>query len=96
MAWETVAACLPHLSRQVVGIIEVMWWSGMRPAEAVALRPADIARSGPLWTYRTRHHKTLHSDRERIVVFGPRAQEVLGPFLDRVPPSDPERPVFLP
>jgi len=57
VAWETVEACLPHLSRQVVGIVELMWWSGMRPAEAVALRPADIERGGALWTYRPRRRR---------------------------------------
>ena len=94
VARQHVLAVLPHVSRQVAGIVELMWWSGMRPSEAIALRPVDLDRGGALWEYRLRHHKTLHHGQERTVYLGPKAQEVLRPFLQRVPAPDPERPVF--
>src|SRR5262249_34913459 len=34
-----------------------------------------------VWEYRPAHHKTKHRDRRRIVPIGPRAQDVLRPYL---------------
>lgn len=91
---EHVDAVLPRVSRQIAGIVELMWWSGMRSSEALAVRLADIDQTGDLWEYKLRHHKTLHHGKERIVILGPKAQEVLRPFLMRVPAPDPELPLF--
>ena len=91
---EHVDAILPHVSRQIAGIVELMWWSGMRPSEALALRPADIDTTGDVWDYKLVHHKTLHHGKERTVPLGPKAQDVLRPFLMRVPIPDPELPLF--
>ena len=94
VAREHVDAILPHVSRQIAGIVELMWWSGMRPSEALAVRLADIDQAGDLWEYKLRHHKTIHHGKERTVILGPRAQDVLRPFLMRVPAPDPELPLF--
>lgn len=96
VAWADVEATLPHIARQVAAMVLLQWWSGCRPGEATALRPGDIDRSGKLWIYRPPHHKTEHLGRDREIAFGPHAQEVLRPFLDRCPPPDPERPLFRP
>jgi site-specific recombinase XerD len=53
----------------------------------VGLRPIDIemdAHSG-VWTYRPEVHKNAYREKERVVYFGPRAQEVLRPFLSDRP-----------
>jgi integrase len=94
VARERVEATLPHVSRQIAGIVELMWWSGMRPSEALAVRLADIDRTGDLWEYKLRYHKTLHHGKERVVILGPKARAVLRPFLMRVPAPDPESPLF--
>ena len=96
VACEHVEAVLPHVSRPLAGIIELMWHTGMRPGEACQLRPADLDRSGAVWFYRPRSHKTQHFGRERVVPIGPRGQKVLRRFLSRVPAPAPEAPLFSP
>jgi integrase len=54
--------------------------------------PAPIGDDAPVWCYRPEGHKTEHHGIERRVYIGPRAQEVLRPYLDR----DPEAYCFCP
>jgi len=96
VSWEHVEATLPHVSRHVAGLIELMWHTGMRPGEACQLRPADLEKSGNVWFYRPRSHKTEHFNRERVIPIGPRGQEVLRRFLSRVPEPSPDAPLFSP
>jgi integrase len=52
----------------------------------MAMRPCDISRGADgVWVYRPREHKTEHFGAVRHVLMGPRAQEVLRPWLDRAP-----------
>jgi integrase len=80
---EHVEATLPHVSRQVAAMIQLQRFAGMRPGEVVLLRPCDVDRSGPIWVYKPLRHKTQYRSQEREVFFGPRAQEVLRPWLLR-------------
>lgn len=64
-------------------MIRLQRWTGMRPGEVCAIRPADIDRSHSIWVYRPAEHKTQHRDRTRVIHIGPRAQEVLLPYLSR-------------
>jgi len=76
-----VDAVLPHVARQVAAMIELQWWSGMRPQEVVQMRMAEIDRGGRVWLYRPRDHKVEHHGMERVVPLGPQCQAVLGPFV---------------
>lgn len=79
-----VDAVLPHVSAQVAAMIELQRLTGMRPGEAVEIRPADITfRTDGLWSYRPPSHKNEHHDLERLVLIGPKAQKVLHPWLSR-------------
>jgi len=49
-----------HVSRQVAAMIDLQLLSGARPGEIVQIRPCDIDRTGPTWTYRPPEHKTEH------------------------------------
>ena len=50
------------------------------------MRPCDVAQGADgLWVCRPSEHKTEHHDATRVVLIGPRAQEVLRPWLDRAP-----------
>ncbi len=89
---ELLDAVLPRVSSQVAAMIRLQLFTGMRPGEVVQMRPCDIDRSEKVWTYTPAHHKTEHHGHERVVLLGPRAQKVLGPFLDRAP----EAPLFSP
>lgn len=92
-----VEAVLPHVSRQVAAMVRLQWLTGMRPQEVVQMRMADIDRGGRVWIYRPKDHKVEHHGIERVVPLGPKAQEVLAPFLSLDPlaalfsPQDAER-----
>lgn len=72
---------IDHPSATLASMVRIQLLTGMRPGELVAMRTSDIDRTGEIWIYRPRSHKTLHRDRERIVYLGPRCQEILTPIL---------------
>jgi integrase len=78
-AW--IDAVLPRVSRQVSALIELQLLTGMRPGEACAMRRRDIDTSGDVWIYRPEHHKTEHHGHERVIALGPKAIELIRPFL---------------
>ena len=85
-------AVLPHLSRQLRALVELMWLAGMRVGKVLAMTTGRIDRTGLTWEYRPETHKTAHHGRERVVALGPRAQEVVLPFLR----ADPSAALFSP
>jgi integrase len=86
VAEEVVQATLPHLSPQVAAMVRLQLLSAARPGEVAAIRPRDVDRSDAgCWIYRPGSHKTQHHGKERVIFLGPRAQEVLRPWLDRAP-----------
>jgi integrase len=83
VAHAHVDAVLPHVSRQVRAMIELQLVTGARPGEVAAMCPGDVDRTGNVWVYRPRTHKTAHHGHERLVYLGPKAQSLLTPFLLR-------------
>jgi integrase len=78
-----VQRTLPHLPPIVCDMVRVQRLTGMRPNEVCIMRPCDIDRSGEIWLYRPRVHKTDWRGKERVILIGPRAQAVLAPYLLR-------------
>lgn len=76
-----VDAVRPHVAPQVWAMIELQRLAGMRPNEVCVMRTGDITMSGGVWEYRPIEHKMEHAERDRVVYFGPRAQQVLKPWL---------------
>jgi integrase len=87
VADEVVDATLPYLGSVTADMVRFQRLTGCRPAEVCMLRPGDIDRSGDVWQFVPREHKTEHHDKSRIIVIGPRAQELLRPYLLRAPSS---------
>ncbi len=89
VAAEQVEATLPHMPLLVQVMVEFQRLTGCRPDEVCRVRPLDIDMSNPAcWIYRPGsdagefgEHKTAHHDQERLILIGPRAQEVLRPYL---------------
>jgi integrase len=71
-------------------MIRLQQFSGMRPGEVVRMRLADIDRSAETWVYTLQKHKTAHHGHARMIFLGPKAQQVLAPFLT----LDPNRYLF--
>ncbi len=83
---EHIEAVLPHVSPTVATMIRVQRLTGMRPQEVILMRAVDIDMSDPTcWVYRPHRSKGEHHDRDRVVYFGARCQELLRPYLEHDP-----------
>ena len=78
---EFVDATLRFLPPTVAAMVELQRVTGMRSGELSAMRGSDLDTSGPIWTYLPASHKTQHYGRERPIYLGPRAQEIIKPYL---------------
>ena len=76
-----IEAVLPHVTPQLRTMIELQRLTGMRPGEVVAMRGRDLDTTGKIWTYTPESHKTEHHDKQRVIYLGPKAQQVLEPWL---------------
>lgn len=85
---EHVQAVLPFVPPVIRTMILVQRLCGGRPQDLVEMKPRDIDRSGAVWMYWPRRHKSEHHERERVVFLGPRAQELLTPYLDAIRPDE--------
>jgi integrase len=88
VAEATVLATLSHVLPPVRALVELQLLTGMRPGEAVIMRSCDLDMSGKAWLYRpgsdqgrAGRHKTAHHGHPRVIALGPKAQEVIRPFL---------------
>lgn len=90
--WQDVEPVLEAVSRPVRAMIRLQWLTAMRPCEVVSVVPLEIDRSGEIWVYAPRHHKNRWRGTERRIPLGPKAQQVLAPFLLRGPMD----PLFSP
>ena len=79
----SIAAVLPHVSREVAAMIELQRLTGMRPGEVVLMRTGDIDTTGKVWTYIPHHHKTAYRERQRTVYLGPQAQSIAKPWIKK-------------
>jgi site-specific recombinase XerD len=76
-----VDAVQPYVPRQVWAMVALERLTGMRPGEVTAMRTLDINTAGSIWEYRPDSHKTEHHGKDRVIFLGPKAQEVLRPWL---------------
>lgn len=78
---QHVHAIKDHVSRQVWAMIELQLLTGMRSDEVTGMRPVDLNTTGKNWIYSPPRHKNLHRGHRRDVALGPRARQILEPFL---------------
>lgn len=76
-----VDAVLEVVSTPVRAMIELQRLTGMRSGEVTIMRGCDLDTTGKIWVYRPSAHKTEHHAHERVIFLGPRAQEIVQPFL---------------
>jgi integrase len=62
-------------------MIQLQKHTGMRPGEVCIMRTADLDTTGEVWSYTPHRHKTEHHGKQRVIYLGPRAREVLRPWL---------------
>jgi integrase len=76
-----IDAVLQVAPRQIAAMVQLQLLTGMRPGEVTMIRAAELDMTGRMWAYAPQSHKTEHHGRNRVVYLGPKAQEVLRPFL---------------
>lgn len=102
--WEAVEKTLPRMQAAPRDLLTVQYLAGMRPVEACHLRACDIdfggrVPDGPqfpgLWVFVVppEANKNHHRGKTRHVFLGPKAQEVLKPYLEK---RTPEQYLFSP
>jgi integrase len=85
-----IQAILPHLNATVRAMVELQALTGMRPGEVWSITTGQIERAGEVWIYRPCLHKNVDRGQDRAIPLGPRAQEVVKPWLR----ADPDAPLF--
>jgi len=88
VAVAVVEATLPHLLPQVRAMVQLQLLTGMRPGEVIRMRGIDLETTGKVWLYRPGSdrgphgvHKSAWRGKSRVVMLGPKAQEILRPWL---------------
>jgi len=76
-----INAVKPFVSEQVWALIQLQLFTGARAGELVSMRSTELDTSDKIWIYRPADHKTAHHGIERSIYIGPRAQDVIVPFL---------------
>jgi integrase len=65
----------------VRAMVDLQLFTAMRPGEVTTIRGCDLDVSGRVWIYKPESHKTEHHGITRTIFIGPKAQEVLRPWL---------------
>lgn len=81
VAEQAVRAVFPFVSAQVKTMILLQLFTGMRPGEVILMRGCDLDCTASVWRYTPGSHKTEHCGHRRVICLGPKAQEVIRPFL---------------
>jgi integrase len=87
-----VERVLPLVDPRIAAMIRLQLLSGMRPGEVVQMTMRALDTAGPVWIFTPPRHKTAHHRKQRRVFLGPRAQEVLRPWLR----TELDAPLFQP
>jgi integrase len=78
-----VEAVLPLLPPTVADLVRFQRLTGCRPGEACQVRWCDIDTSAAVWQYRPAEHKTQHRGKDRVIMLGPKCQQLLEAYRDR-------------
>ncbi len=73
-------------------MVRVQLLTGCRAKELMTMRGCDLTRGEPNSEYRPAWHKTAWRDKDRVIIVGRRAQEILRGF----PKADPQAYLFDP
>lgn len=91
--WSHVEKTLPHLTTVVRAMVQVIWWSGCRPAEVCRMKRHEIDMTGDVWIFRPTLHKNKWRNAEAIRAIPKEAQTAILPWILA---AEPEGYVFPP
>lgn len=90
---EDIYAIRPWISDTFWRLIGIQMLTGARGGEVITLRGVDLDRKREIWRVELKHHKTQYRGKKRILLFGSKAQEILGPIIHV---DFPEQYIFSP
>ncbi|PHR92479.1 MAG: recombinase XerD [Blastopirellula sp.] len=76
-----IAAIEKFVSPHIWTMVNLQLWTGCRPGEICAMRTLDLRMDGKVWEYHPELHKTEHHNKQRVIYLGPKAQEIIQPWL---------------
>jgi integrase len=88
---EAVKAVMAVVTPVIGDMVQIQLLTGMRPGELVKIRPCDIDCSEKIWIYcppekeNKYSHKTEYLGYSKIVLIGPKAQQILSKYMLRSP-----------
>ena len=83
VALEDVEAVRPYLPAPVRALVDLQLLTAARPGELLNLTPGDIDQTTDPWEARPVKHKTAWKGKGRVILFGPKAQAIMKPFMLR-------------
>lgn len=82
---QVVEDTLPHLPQPVADMVMLQRLTGLRSQNIVGLQAEELNRSTEIWTFKPLKHKTLHYNKKLVIKIGPKAQEILRPYIAKRP-----------
>ena len=83
VAIEDVQAIQPYVPNQVWDVIQILLLTAARPSEIIKMKAGEIdTTENDAWAYRPEKHKTAYLGKKRTIMFGPKAQQILTPYLE--------------
>ena len=79
---DVVARTLLYLPPVVAAMVQVQGMTGMRPTELCIMRVGDVNRSGDIWEYSPKNHKTEEYIGKKVIYLGKPEQDLLMPYLE--------------
>ena len=76
-----IDATLPYLNPVAQAMVKFQALVGCRPGEVCLIMPSMVDRSADVWEIHIEKHKTQWRGKKRTLYVGPKAQEILQPFL---------------
>jgi len=90
---EVVEKTVPFLPPHIVAMIRLQQLTAMRPGEVTQITTGEIdRRQKGAWFICPEQHKNAHRGKGRAIALGPKAIEIITPWLR----ADPEKPIFSP
>ncbi len=79
----TIEATIKHLPKVLADMVRIHRLLGCRPTELLSIKPCMVDTRAEVWTIKLEKHKNAWRGHDRVIVIGPKAKNLLTPYLQR-------------
>jgi integrase len=79
----TITATIKHLPKVLADMVRIHRLLGCRPSELLCIKPCMVDTKSEVWTIKLEKHKNAWRGHDRVLVIGPKAKQLLRPYLNR-------------